>query len=689
MQKTSLWQRLTFSDVSPLISALSTRQAELSDAQTLSFVKERLEDEAAYKNYREALPLLRRSVFLAVPKFEKKSLWFMLLVHITDVHLSIFGALVSVQVLRTFEPAQTGWRLVDSLFNSPSQTQLFVFASILAALIFCVNLLATSLHAQKIESEMLLSYRIRARIDEYLYEHVLRMSRADRIRFQSGDLVNLGQTDARNIAAFYSHAMVDFPVLFVSVTVIMVIMYIMIGKAAWIGLVLVLLQIPISAAFSWFATRMNTEHMKRSDARISLVSEWIQGMRLVRYFGWRRHFEREITEKTRSEFRQDLKLKALYSYGFALSTSWWMVVSVGIFAALLVLEGGKNASQIFSAIWLTTILGHQLTPLPWFVNIYAEARVASKRLARAFGARLQEEEYLEVAPSQEVPQWVKELRHSEAARGQVDVGYKLKNVTVRFSDAPQPVLRNVTFEVAPAKVTAVIGPVGSGKSILLQLLMGEVAPSEGEVLLVLRHRTSGKTCELAVHTAEGVETLRSLQTLVPQEAFIASASVKENVPLRYFETMSAAERARVDDNRIMNALFAAQMESDLKLFPAGLQTELGERGVNLSGGQKQRLSLARSAFSHGRIVFLDDPLSAVDKETEKLLIENLFNAVWKQNAQTVVWATHRLDFLAIASLVVFLENGELKECGTFEELSSNPSSRLTQFVASAQGGKDE
>lgn len=390
-KRLSLWQILSFSDVNPLIRALGRRAATWEDLHGLPASTLNLRLPATYPEQGGALAQLRRSTFATVLAAERPILRSMLLIHLVDVLLSVAGALVSVQVLKTFEDpgdGPTGFRIVDAFpFVQNTPLHLFFFVAVLAVVIFAANLLAASLHAQKIEREMLLSYRIQAKITEYLFQHVLGMSRQDRLRYPTGDLVNLAQADARSITEFFAHAAVDLPVLLVSTTLIMGILYLIVGPAAWVGFGLVLIQIPLSLAFSWLTTRLHRELMSRSDKRISLVTEWIQGMRLVRYFGWGRHFQKEIETSASAEFRQELKVSVGYSAAFALSTTWWMVVSLGMFGAYLYWGVGKDASRIFASIWLLSILGHQLVPLPWFVSSFAHARVGSRRLEGVFRAR--------------------------------------------------------------------------------------------------------------------------------------------------------------------------------------------------------------------------------------------------------------------------------------------------------------
>jgi ABC-type multidrug transport system fused ATPase/permease subunit len=191
---------------------------------------------------------------------------------------------------------------------------------------------------------------------------------------------------------------------------------------------------------------------------------------------------------------------------------------------------------------------------------------------------------------------------------------------------------------------------------LLQLLLGDVVPVAGVVWLgveVTQGALEGTNLRVPLHTPEVLAFVRAFETYVPQEAFVASASVRENVPLRYLEQGEAPGVS--EDAAIVKSLERASLDLDERTFPDGLATELGERGVNLSGGQKQRLSLSRSVFAGVNVILLDDPMSAVDKDTERVLVERLFDEAWKDGFRTILWATHRLDYVDRAVCVVDLD----------------------------------
>lgn len=671
-----VWNRFSFSDVTPLMLQFRRRQVEKQDLHALDFINKNFEKKDHYPVFKQSLPYLRKSPFASVLKYERSSLVFMFFVHLTDVVISLTAALFAIQILRIFESTPQKFDLITLFYLQPSPSDKLFFACSLAVLIFILNLFAASLHAQKIEREMLLEWRIQAKLTRYMYTHLIGISKKDRARFQSGDITNMAQNDTRYMAIFFAHAFVDIPVLLVSCCMIMGLMLSFLGKAAWLGLAVVCLQIPISLFFSWLGNVLHQESMRRADRRIQLITEWIHGMRLVRYFGWTRYFKLEIDKSTKSEFLQDVKLTIKYCTAFALTTNWWMLVSSAIFAGILYFQGTKEAFVIFAAIWLSAILGQQIAPLPWFAHIFSESLVGSKRLKNFYHARMQEEEF---PPNHALKEQdillIQDIIHKKVTN--FTTSFSLHGVSLRFSNDEPYILKNISLEIPAQKTLAVVGPVASGKSVFLQLLLGDVVPTEGEIYLHL-HVSDGRSVRVLVHSKIGIQLLHSFVSFVPQEAFVVSATLRENIPLEYdFEASHEA------NNRVMNALYAASLGHDLNTFSHKIDTEIGERGVNLSGGQKQRVSLARSAFVQASVIFLDDPLSAVDKNTEKELVQNIFHQEWGKG-KTIVWASHRLEFLQVAHSIIFLENGEIVESGSYEDLTLNKNSRFNRLRKGAE-----
>jgi len=531
---TSFWQHLAFTDVNPLIAKLARRPAREEDLHTVETIRQNAESQGEYEDFSRALPRLRKGVLTALLRYEKPSFVRMFWIHIIDVHISIFAALLSVQILRTFEAIPTGpaaladadrFVLVKTLFANPTAPQKFAVAAGLALFVFMLNVFAAALHAQKIEREMLLVYRIQTRLAAYIQNFVFAVSRQAKVRIPTGEITNLAQNDARRIAEFFAHGMIDFPVLFVSVGVILCIMVVMLGPAAWVGLGIVLLQIPLSSFFSWTGSRLQAELMRRSDKRISLVTEWVQAARLVRYFGWSEKFASDIHKAALGEFRQEMKLKTQFSLAFGLSTNWSLVVCIGIFAGFLWFGARRGPSEIFASIWLAAILGHQLNPLPWFVSIFTESRVGGKRIRTLLCNRTQAEEFEPLADvrasanrvlTAEVRARIEDLLATRPPG--LRFGYAIENVTVKFEDARTPLFENLTLRFAPGTLTAITGSVGIGKSILLQLLLGDVVPVKGVVWLEVEIPTAGDTdfpseiLRVPLHDLQVLEFVRAFQT---------------------------------------------------------------------------------------------------------------------------------------------------------------------------------
>ncbi len=212
----------------------------------------------------------------------------------------------------------------------------------------------------------------------------------------------------------------------------------------------------------------------------------------------------------------------------------------------------------------------------------------------------------------------------------------------------KPILHRVSFQLKPGELVAVVGEVGSGKSMLALSLLGETSASFDAFRI-------GNEDALRLSVIER----RRRFGFVPQDGFVASASLRDNVVFNY-------GAGPEHDEEIRRSLRLSQFDIDRESLPEGLETEIGERGVNLSGGQRQRVALARAHFYDRPILILDDSLSAVDVDTEKKLLADLIEGDWKDRTRLLI--THRLSVLPDVHRILFLEHGRLTADGTFEEL---------------------
>ncbi|MHC4954067.1 MAG: ABC transporter ATP-binding protein [Planctomycetota bacterium] len=208
-----------------------------------------------------------------------------------------------------------------------------------------------------------------------------------------------------------------------------------------------------------------------------------------------------------------------------------------------------------------------------------------------------------------------------------------------------PVLEDVSFEVPVGTTLGIVGPTGSGKSTLVALLARLYEPPRGTVLLDGRD----------VHDVP-LGDLRKAIAYVPQEPFLYSTTVRENVRFG---------QPDAPDEEVARAVADAHLASDLEMLPKGIETLVGERGVTLSGGQKQRATLARALATESPLLILDDALSAVDSETEAAILHNLRRV---RRSRSAIIVAHRVSAVRDADHIIYLRDGRVLERGTHEEL---------------------
>jgi ATP-binding cassette subfamily B multidrug efflux pump len=231
--------------------------------------------------------------------------------------------------------------------------------------------------------------------------------------------------------------------------------------------------------------------------------------------------------------------------------------------------------------------------------------------------------------------------------GEIRGEVRFDRLTFSYRDGLPPVLRDVDVQVAAGQTVALVGRTGSGKSTVLALIPRLFDPPEGTLFV------------------DGIDVrriplarLRSAIGMVPQETFLFSSTIRENITL-------GRPEATVEE--VMEAARIAGLESDLVLFPNGLDTVVGERGITLSGGQKQRVALARAVLRNPRVLLLDDCLSAVDTHTEEQILRNLRDVF---QGRTVFLVSHRISTVKDADLILVIDEGRIVERGTHEYLTA-------------------
>ena len=240
-----------------------------------------------------------------------------------------------------------------------------------------------------------------------------------------------------------------------------------------------------------------------------------------------------------------------------------------------------------------------------------------------------------------------------------------KGVTFQYPFDKQPVIKNISFSIQKGQTIGIVGPTGAGKSTLIRQLLREFNVSKGSVLIDNTPIERFK-----------IEDIRQLVGYVPQSHILFKLPVEENIKIG---------KPNASEEVVKSAVKMADFEKDLPYLQSGLQTMMGETGVNLSGGQKQRLSIARALIKDPQILILDDSLSAVDMKTERTIVQHLKDL---RRGKTNIIVTHRFSAIQEADLILVLEQGEISQRGTHESLIREDGWYKRQYITQLTGLED-
>jgi ATP-binding cassette subfamily B protein len=309
---------------------------------------------------------------------------------------------------------------------------------------------------------------------------------------------------------------------------------------------------------------------------------------------------------------------------------------IGLGSAVVLWWGGRmvirqeiTLGQLVAFFAYLEMLTWPMIAFGWVVNIYQRGAASMKRLA----AILDSESDIVDGPDWSV----------SALKGRIE----FRRVSFRYAgtNGAAEVLSDVDLTIEPGQTVAFVGRTGSGKTTLTRLVPRLYDATEGQVLVDGRD----------VRTLP-LETLRSAVAYVPQESFLFSETIRDNI---------AFGKPYASDTEVEEAAKRAGLATDIASFPSGYRTMVGERGITLSGGQRQRATIARAVIVEPRILILDDVLSAVDTETEERILNELSGVLRKC---TTLLVSHRISTVKQADLICVLENGRLVERGNHEAL---------------------
>jgi len=471
--------------------------------------------------------------------------------------------------------------------------------------------------------------RIEARMRELLYQAYLRFPRAFYDQHATGQVVSRATNDLYPIRYFIGWGMVQGAqslMMIVGVAVVLVLVNPLLALYAGLAM-------PLVGILTWvFALKVMpvSRLVQQLKADVTEASdEAVVGIEMVQAFGREDDVRERFGVKARA-VRDGVVRQARIEGGFLPGLLFLPTVSIAVvlyFGGRDVIHQHLTLGEFFLFYSLLLQLVWPLEALGWIINLGQRATASA---SRSFAWLEQIDEIPEPAEPKHLPD------------GELDV--RFENVHFSYGSGSE-VLRGVDLHVAAGEIVAVCGPTGVGKTSLLNLLPRFYDPTGGRVLI------GG----IDVRDLQ-IEELRSAVALVTQRPVLFSIPLKDNL---------TGARPDAPWDEVLAACSAAGVDEFAEELPDGYDTLIGERGVNLSGGQRQRVALARALIAGARIIVLDDPLSSVDTETERLLVDNLRPAVagW-----TVLVATQRLSTVQVADRAVVLHDGTIVEDGTPAEL---------------------
>jgi ATP-binding cassette subfamily B protein len=394
-----------------------------------------------------------------------------------------------------------------------------------------------------------------------------------------------------------------------------------------------LTPLPILSISIYFLSKLIHKKTTIVQEQLSVLTasaqETFSGIRIIKSYATEiatiNNFE-NIAESSKQKNIDLFKVNALF---FPL-----MILLIGLSNLIVIYVGGLRyidgfitLGDVAKFIMYVNILTWPVAVIGWVTSIIQQAEASQARI----------NEFLNVEP---------EIRNTNQNNTKIEGSIEFKNVSFTYDDTNITALQNVSFKVIKGETLAILGKTGSGKSTIISILARLYDCDKGVVNI------DNQNIENL-----NLDNLRQSIGFVPQDAFLFSDTIENNIKF-------GDKCANID--MITQAAKNAYIDHNIAAFADGYKTLVGERGVTLSGGQKQRVSIARAIIKNPKILILDDCLSAVDTETEEIILKNL-ERITKNRTTLIV--SHRISSIKHADKIIVLKEGQIIQEGTHEDLS--------------------
>ncbi|TDL29986.1 P-loop containing nucleoside triphosphate hydrolase protein [Rickenella mellea] len=470
-----------------------------------------------------------------------------------------------------------------------------------------------------------------------------------------GKLNNMVTTDLNNITdgrdflllVLFSPCIIGLAVWF---------LYSILGWSALVGMVVMFLGFPLPGYIAKLIQTVQVERMKRTDARVQVVTEIMNVLRMIKLFGWEAKMNARLYEKREDELKYIFKRQVLELFNVNFNHLIPILTMIATYSTYrIIMKEQLNASTVFSSMAVFDILKDQLLVAFYLIPTCIQAKVSLDRVTEF----LQEIELLDeysTNPDEGIEGAVIGRPDEGDVIGFCDATFAWSEDLQGYFTSSQTNFRlRIENELFFKRgcFNLIIGPTGSGKTSLLMALLGE-----------MHFLPSGPTSSFNLPRSGGV-------AYAAQEAWVQNETIKDNIIFG----------SAFDEERYKKVVYQCGLERDLALFEAGDNTEVGEKGLTLSGGQKARITLARAIYSMAEIVLLDDVLAALDVHTSRWIVDKCFQGDLVQG-RTVLLVTHNVAMAnPVADFVVSMcRDGRIASRGTVEDAFAK-STRLVKETA--------
>jgi len=540
------------------------------------------------------------------------------------MYLLGIGSLIIVALLQLVPP-----KLAGDFIDYVSEGTLT--PKILITLVVVIGVVAVLLYGLRFVWRVTIygaSMRLGKSLRQQLFTHYTNMATVFYQKKRTGDLMALATNDIR---AVQQTAGMGVLTLVDSLTTGGFVIIAMAFTISWKLTLIALIPIPIIAIFTNILGKKLHKSFREAQAAFSNLNdkteESVTGIKVIKTFGYQKEdvedFQQKVVETVDVNMKV-AKVDALYDPIINFCIGIAFILSVG-FGSMFIVNGEMTIGQLVS---FTTYLGLLIWPMlaiGMLFNIIERGHASYNRIM----------EVLNIEPQ------IKESAKALTIIPNTSIEFEINE----FIYDKEIALKDIYLSLQQGETLGVVGKTGAGKSTLMRLLLREFDVTKGQI------RLGGNKLE-----DYKIETLREAIGYVPQDAFLFSTTIQENIA---FANMDATEE------EILHAAHLACVKEDIEKLPEGLQTLVGQKGVSLSGGQKQRISIARALLLNPEILLLDDSLSAVDAKTEKTIVQNL-----KDNRQgkTTIITSHRLSAIEHADKIIVLSEGKIDQLGTHQQL---------------------